>query len=44
MNVASIEQAKTALDTLPLVAADLMTDELMPVSPFSPLGMLIQGK
>lgn len=44
MNVDSIEQAKATLGSLPLVAADLMTYELMPVTPLSPLGMLIQGK
>jgi len=44
MNVESIEQAKAELDTLPLVAADLMTCELIPVTPLSPLGLLIQGK
>jgi hypothetical protein len=44
MNVESIEQAKAELDTLPLVAADLMTYELMPVTPLSPLGLLIQSK
>lgn len=44
MNVESIEQAKAELATLPLVAADLMTYELMPVTPLSPLGLLIQGK
>jgi hypothetical protein len=44
MNVESIEQAKAELDTLPLVAADLMTYELIPVTPLSPLGLLIQSK
>src|SRR5258706_15838990 len=44
MNVESVEQAKAELDTLPLVAADLMTYELMPVGPLAPLGLLIQGK
>jgi hypothetical protein len=44
MNVESIEQARTTLATLPLVAADLMSYELMPVTPLSPLGLLIQGK
>ena len=44
MNVESVEQAKAELDTLPLVAANLMTYELMPVTPLSPLGLLIQGK
>lgn len=44
MNVASVEQAKAQLDTLPLVAAGLMTYELLPVTPLSPLGLLIQTK
>jgi hypothetical protein len=44
MNVESIEQARTTLDALPLVAADLMTYELLPVAPLTPLGLLIQGK
>jgi hypothetical protein len=44
MNVESVEQAKAELDTLPLVAAKLMTYELMPVMPLKPLGLLIQGK
>jgi len=42
MNVESIEQAKAELDTLALGAADLMAWELMPVTPLSPLGLLIQ--
>ena len=44
MNVESVEQAKAELDTLPLAAANLMTYELMPVTPLRPLGLLIQGK
>ena len=44
MDVESVEQAKAELDTLPLVAAKLMTYELMPVTPLKPLGLLIQGK
>ena len=44
MNVESVEQAKAELDTLPLVAANLMSYELMPVTPLRPLGLLIQGK
>lgn len=44
MNVDSVEQAKATLDTLPLVAAGIITYELMPVGPLMPLGMLIQGK
>ncbi|WP_315838478.1 hypothetical protein [Bradyrhizobium prioriisuperbiae] len=44
MNVASLEQAKAAVEALPLTAAKLMTYELMPVGPLAPLGLLIQGK
>ena len=44
MNVESVEQAKATLDELSLVAADLMTYELMPVGPLAPLGRLIAGK
>lgn len=44
MNVESVEQAKATLATLPLVAANLMSYELIPVSPLLPLGLLIQGK
>jgi hypothetical protein len=41
MNVESVEHAQKELDTLPLVAAKLMTYELMPVGPLAPLGRLI---
>jgi hypothetical protein len=44
MNVESVEQAKAAVDALPLTAAKLMTYQLMPVGPLVPLGLLIQGK
>jgi len=44
MNVESVDEAKTTLDTLPLVEAKLMTYELMPVGPLMPLGRLIQQK
>jgi hypothetical protein len=44
MNVESIEEAKAELATLPLVAADLMTYEFLPVTPLSPLRLLIQSK
>jgi hypothetical protein len=44
MNVESVEQAKAELATLPLVAADLMTYEFLPVTPLSPLRLLIQSK
>ena len=44
MNVESIEQAKASLAELPLVANDLMTYEIFPVTPLSPLRRLIQSK
>src|ERR1700761_1284992 len=44
MNVESVEQAKAALETLPLVAAKLMTYELRPVTTLTPFRLLIQGK
>jgi hypothetical protein len=42
MNVESLDAATAAMDGLPLVAAGLATDELMPVKPLLPLGLLIQ--
>lgn len=42
MNVDSVDEAKSLLGALPLTAADLLTFDLMPVGPLSPLGMLIQ--
>ncbi|HEY4274729.1 MAG TPA: hypothetical protein VGM68_04540 [Rhizomicrobium sp.] len=42
MNAETVEQAQAVLDTLPLVAAKLMTYELLPVGPLLPLGRLIQ--
>jgi hypothetical protein len=44
MNVESVEQARATLSKLPLVAQNLATLELIPVSPLLPLGLLIQGK
>jgi hypothetical protein len=44
MNVDSVEDAQATLNRLPLVAENIMSYELMPVSPLLPLGMLIQGK
>jgi hypothetical protein len=44
MNVESVEAAKASLATLPLVANDLMSYDVFPVTVLSPLGMLIQGK
>jgi hypothetical protein len=44
LNVASLEEAKATMDSLPLVAGNHATYELMPVSPLLPLGMLIQNR
>jgi hypothetical protein len=44
MNVESVEQAKAAVDALPLVTGGFATYELMQVGPLAPLGLLIQGK
>ena len=44
MNVESVEQAKASLAELPLVVNDLMTYEVFPVTPLSPLRLLIHGK
>lgn len=41
MNVASLDEAKSTMDSLPLVAGNLATYELIPVSPLMPLGLLI---
>jgi hypothetical protein len=44
MNAESVEAARASLATLPLVAAGLMSYELMALTPLTPLGLLIQGK
>jgi hypothetical protein len=44
MNVASVDEAKTELDTLPLVAGGFAKYDFVPVGPLAPLGLLIQGK
>ena len=41
-DAASVEEVRATLDTLPLVAANLMTYQLLPVGPLMPLGRLIQ--
>lgn len=41
MNVESIDEAKSALDSLPLVAAGLLAFDLKPVGPLIPLGRLL---
>jgi hypothetical protein len=42
MSVDSVEEADTILKALPLGRANLLTFELMPIGPLSPLGMLIK--
>jgi hypothetical protein len=44
MNAASVDQAKVALDALPLVAGSFLAFEMIPVGPLKPLGLLIQGQ
>src|ERR1700747_1462215 len=44
MNVASVDEAKAELDTLPLVTGGFATYQFFPVGPLAPLGLLIQGK
>ena len=40
----SAEQAKTALDTLPLTAAGFMSFDMFPVGPLAPLRLLLPAK
>jgi hypothetical protein len=42
MTVDSVEEAGALLKALPLGRANLLTFDLMPVGPLSPLGMLIK--
>ncbi len=44
MSVASIEDAKAAVESLPLTAGGWAQYELMQVGPLAPLGLLLQGK
>jgi hypothetical protein len=44
MNVDSIEQAKAAVDALPLTSGGFANYELMQIGPLAPLGLLIQAK
>src|ERR1700743_2066222 len=44
MNVESLENAKAAVNALPLAAGGFAQYELMQVGPLAPLGMLIQSK
>jgi hypothetical protein len=41
MNVSSVEEAKTAIDALPLGREDMVKAEYIPLQPMAPLGMLI---
>ncbi|MBT6035506.1 MAG: hypothetical protein HOJ34_03305 [Kordiimonadaceae bacterium] len=41
LNAKSVEEAKTAIHTLPFASRDLIIDEYIPLSPMAPLGMLI---
>jgi hypothetical protein len=44
MNVESLEQAKAAVEALPLATGGYIAYELMQVGPLAPLGLLLQGK
>jgi hypothetical protein len=41
MDVASIDEAKSLVNALPLVTSGFATYEFLPVGPLAPLGMLI---
>lgn len=44
LNVASVDEAKTTVEALPLVTGGFAKYEFIPVGPLAPLGLLIQGK
>jgi hypothetical protein len=44
MNVESVEEAKAAVEALPLTAGGFAKYELMHVGPLVPLGLLLQGR
>ena len=44
MNVETVEQARAAVDALPLTTGGHVKYEFMQVGPLAPLGLLIQGK
>ena len=44
LNVGSTDEAKTLLQQLPLGQAKMMSFELIPLGPLSPLRLLLQGK
>jgi hypothetical protein len=41
MNASSVEEARTAIESLPLGRAGMVTAEYVPLRPLAPLGMLI---
>ena len=41
LNVTSVEEAKAAIESLPLGQRDMVTAEYIPLQPMAPLGMLI---
>jgi hypothetical protein len=43
MNVDSVEEADRLLKALPLGQANLLTFDLMPIGPLTPLGMLMKN-
>lgn len=44
MEVGSIEEAKAAVDAMPIVVAGVASYDFIPVGPLAPLGRLIAGK
>lgn len=44
MDVASVDEAKSLVDKLPLTESGFMTFDLTPVGPLAPLARLIPGK
>ena len=44
LNLSSTEEARALLEQLPLGQAKLMSFDLMPLGPLSPLGLLLRGK
>jgi len=44
MSVDSVDEADQLLKALPLVQANLLTWDLMPIGPLLPLGMLMKAK
>ena len=44
LNMSSVEEARALLEALPLGQAKLMTFELIPIGPLSPLGLLLPAQ